>query len=46
MSMIFGPICGCPGCREEAVYQIEHAEHGTRVVCKAHAEGHKVRGHV
>ena len=33
-----GRVCGAMGCKRDAAREIDHPEHGTRVVCTAHAE--------
>lgn len=37
-----GPTCTCLGCHDPATKAIDHPDHGRRVVCDDHAEGHEV----
>lgn len=37
-------ICGALGCRDDAVYHIEHPKAGRLVVCTRHADGFQTLG--
>lgn len=35
-------VCGCLGCSGGAFAEVDHPEHGRRIVCEGHANGHEV----
>jgi hypothetical protein len=35
-------VCGCLGCRSDAVAVIDHPDHGQRTVCGSHIDGYDV----
>jgi|AntRauTorcE11898_2_1112593.scaffolds.fasta_scaffold89585_2 hypothetical protein len=37
-----GPFCSCIDCTEPADAVIQHRDHGRRVVCEDHVNGHEV----
>lgn len=46
LSVPDGKHCGCLGCDEEALWIIDHPQHGQIVVCSTHARSYEVVAHV